>query len=478
MASVKEMRKTKIVCTIGPASSGSGVLEEMVQAGMDVARLNFSHGSMEEHKGVINRIRRISKAHNRPLAIMQDLPGPKIRTGEVGPEPVVLKKGGNVIITGKKLLCSSQKISVSYAGFVRNVRPGNAILIDDGKIKLRVVDVYRDRKEVMCRVVEGGPLKTHKGVNLPDTDLDIDALTENDKKYMAFGLDSGVDLVALSFVGCAKDILAAKHFMKLKRRTVPIIAKIERRQALSNLDGILEAADGVMVARGDLGVETDLEDVPVVQKKIIHACVLMGKPVITATQMLESMVSSSTPTRAEVADVANAVLDGTDAVMLSEETAVGKYPVNCVRMMKRIALKAEASMGEEDRGGYVKFLADEEIGEKTIQDAITHSAHHAARDVKARAIIACTTTGKTARMVARHRPDCPIIGVSPSEDVLNQLCLTRGVYPARMKVAKNTDEMMREAEKVALKTGLVKKGDTVVITAGYPYTNLLKAYTI
>lgn len=469
---MKRLRKTKVVCTVGPSSSSPKVLRELVLAGMDVARLNFSHGSPEEHIKTIAHLRRISKALNHPVAIMQDLPGPKIRTGAMGTGPVMLKRGRSLVITGKRVQGSSDRISVNYPAFVKKVRPGDSILIDDGAIRLRATSVDRRRNEVRCRVLEGGLLTTHKGINLPDTDLDIGALTEDDKRYIAMGLANGVDMIALSFVGSAMDIYNTRQFITSRGGDVPIVAKIERRQALINLEEILEAADGVMVARGDLGVETDLEVIPLVQKKIIRTCRALSKPVITATQMLESMINSSSPTRAEVADVANAVLDGTDALMLSGETAVGKFPVRTVKLMTDIAYKTESTID------YGKLLAYEEVEESTIQDAITHCANLAARDLRAQAIIACTTTGKTARLVARYRPECPIIGVSQFPAVVNQLCLSWGIHPVGMRPVKSTDEMMVEAERAALRTGLVKRGDTVVITAGYPYTNLLKAYTI
>ncbi|MFQ5862006.1 MAG: pyruvate kinase [Candidatus Brocadiales bacterium] len=472
MPYLKRLRKTKIVCTIGPYSSSPKVLREMVLAGMDVARFNFSHGSPEEHEKAIARLRRISKALNRPIAVMQDLPGPKIRTGGMGPGSVVLNKRGSLIITGKDVQGSPDRFSVNYPGFIKKIRPGASILIDDGAIRLKVTAVDRNRREVRCRILEGGLLRSHKGINLPDTDLDVDALTEDDKKYITIGLALGVDLIAMSFVGNARDIYTTRRFVISKGGNVPIIAKIERRQALDNLEYILEAADGVMVARGDLGVETELEEVPLIQKRVIQSCIVIGKPVITATQMLESMINSPSPTRAEVADVANAVLDGTDALMLSGETAVGRSPVDSVRMMAKIAYKVEGSMD------YKKLLAGEQVEENTIQGAVTHGATLTAMDLKAKAIIACTTTGKTARLVARYRPECPIIGMSPYSNVVNQLCLTWGVYPVKMKEVKSTDDMMNEAERTALKTGMVKSGDTVVITAGYPYTNLLKAYNI
>ncbi|MCQ4574646.1 MAG: pyruvate kinase [Candidatus Brocadiales bacterium] len=469
----KMLRKTKIVCTIGPASSSPKVLRDMALAGMNVARLNFSHGSYEDHAKAIARIRRISASLKRPIAVMQDLPGPKIRTGRMESESVTIRKGGRLVITGKDVEGCSERVSVNFPGFIKKIRPGAAILIDDGKIRLKVTGVRRDKKEISCSVLEGGLLGEHKGVNLPDTDLDIDALTGADRKCVTFGLSQGVDLIALSFVGSARDIHIARRFIASKGGgDIPVIAKIERRQALDNLDEILEAADGVMVARGDLGVETELEDVPLVQKRIIRSCVTMGKPVITATQMLESMVERSSPTRAEVADVANAVLDGTDALMLSEETAVGRFPVRCVRMMDKVARKAESTIDHE------KLLAEEQISEDTIEDAITHGANMAAMDVRARAIIACTNTGKTARLVSRYRSEYQIIGASPYPDVVNRLCVTWGVYPVRMKKVRSADEMMKEAEKAALKTGLVKRGDTIVITAGYPNTNMLKTYRI
>lgn len=468
MPSAKRLRKTKIVCTIGPGSSSPKALRGMVLAGMNVARFNFSHGRPEEHGRTMARLRRISRDLNKPVAIMQDLPGPKIRTGEMRLGSVILKEGTTLVITAKDVQGGPDRFSVNYPMFIRKIRPGATILIDDGKIRLKVAAVDRKRKEIQCRVLEGGLLREHKGVNLPDTDLDLEALTEDDKKHAAFGLAQGVDMIALSFVGSAGDVYNAKRFISSKGYNVPIVAKIERRQALGNLDGILGAADGVMVARGDLGVETELEVVPIIQKRVIQSCVAMGKPVITATQMLESMVSNASPTRAEVADVANAVLDGTDAIMLSEETAVGRYPVDAVRIMAKTAYTVEESIG------YNKLFADEQVVENTIQDAVTHSANLAAMVIKAGAIIACTTTGKTARLVARHRPECPIIGTSPSQDVVNRLCIIRGVYPIRMKMVRNTDQMMKEAERAAIKTGLVKRGDTVVITAGYPQTDLLK----
>lgn len=460
------------MCTIGPGSSGPGVLRRMILAGMDVARLNFSHGSYDDHARALARIRRISRALKRPVAIMQDLPGPKIRTGEMGSGPAPIRKGKNLVITGRDVPGNSERVSVNFPSFIKKARPGTVILIDDGKIRLRVTAVDRRKKEVRCRVLEGGLLKARKGVNLPDTDLELDALTGEDRKCLAFGLSLGVDLVALSFVGSARDVHVARRFMVSRGCSVPIIAKIERRRALENLDAILEAADGAMVARGDLGVETELEEVPLLQKRIIRSCVTMGKPVITATQMLESMVESFSPTRAEVADVANAVLDGTDALMLSEETAVGRFPVECVRTMDKIALKTEGAADHE------KFLVDERIKGKTIQEAVTNGANLAAADVKARAVIACTNTGKTARLVARHRPGHPVIGASPCPNTVNQLCVTRGVYPVKMKKVNSTDGMVREAEKAALKTGLVKRGDTVVITAGYPETNLIKVLAV
>lgn len=472
MTPLKRLRKTKIVCTIGPQSSSPRAIRQMVLAGMDVARLNFSHGNPEEHETAIARIRRISNTLNRPIAVMQDLPGPKIRTGEMGPGTVILKKGGKVVITGNDMQGDTGRFSVNYPGFIKKIRTGARILIDDGAIKLKVTGVNKKREEVHCHIIEGGLLRTHKGVNLPDTDLDVNALTDDDKKYINFGLALGVDLIAMSFVGSARDVHNAREFIISKGGNVPIIAKIERRQALGNLDDILVAADGAMVARGDLGVETELEQVPLVQKRIIRSCIAMGKPVITATQMLESMINSPSPTRAEVADVANAVLDGTDALMLSAETSIGKYPINAVKMMARIASQIEGTID------YKKLFAGGQIKENTIQDAITYGADLAAMVMDARAIIACTTTGKTARLMARHRPKCPIIAMSPSSSVVNQLCVTWGVYPVIMREVRSTDEMMSEAEKVALKTGFVKNGNTVVITAGYPYTNLIKAYTI
>lgn len=471
----KRLKKTKILCTIGPSSRSQEVLREMIKAGMDVARVNFSHGNSEEHIEVMGRLRRLSRALGRPVAIMQDLGGPKIRVGEVRPEPVFLKKGDTVTIVSKKIIGNSHSLSVNYPWLPQKVKPGASILINDGAIRLRAIS--SSKKEMRCRVLQGGLLSSHKGVNLPDTRLDIEALTEKDKRDILLGLKEGVDIIALSFVRNARDIQKARGFISSRGGDVPIIAKIERRQALENLEEIMEEADGVMVARGDLGVETELEEVPLLQKKIIRACNLLGKPVITATQMLESMIKNPSPTRAEATDVANAVLDGTDALMLSGETAVGSYPVEALEAMIRIAYKME---GTTELG---RLLKDELIREDTISDAVTHGACQAAIDLGAVAIIACTRTGKTARLVARYRPPCPIIAATPFQKVVNQLCLTWGVYPVRMKEVRDTDEMIKEAEKAALGTGLVKKGDKVVVTARHPFTqrgvtNLMKAHVI
>jgi pyruvate kinase len=470
------MRPTKIVCTIGPASRSPEMIERMARAGMDCARLNLSHGTQDEHREVIDRIRRVEETLKRPIGIMIDLPGPKIRVGDIGDERIELVEGEKVdlIASGRTGEAStrSKTIPISYPPLAREVSPGHRIFISDGTIELAVEKVSGD--VVATRVVEGGVVTSKKGVNFPDTALSTPSLTKKDEEDLAFGLASEVDWISVSFVRSAADVTRVKETIASSGKHARVIAKIEKAEAVSDIEAIIQAADGLMVARGDLGVETPLEEVPLVQKRLIHLANAAGKPVITATQMLESMVQEQRPTRAEVADVANAVIDGTDAVMLSEETAVGKNPALVVSIMARIAAAAVATFPEH------WALAAHPTREDHITPAVCHAAYHAAGTLNAVAIITPTSSGTTPRLVARHKPRQPVIALSADIQTVRQLTLTFGVIPRQAAFAGNVEDMTRAAREEAVKTGLVKLGDLVVITAGLPggkpgTTNLIKA---
>lgn len=467
------MPRTKIVCTIGPASRSPEKLEHLIAAGMNVARLNFSHGSHEEHEEVIVRLREIAARLGRPLAILQDLAGPKIRIGEIATGTVHLQADARFILTTEAVPGDAHRVSITYPALPRDVRPGDTLLLNDGALELSVEETRED--EVICRVVVGGPLSSHKGINVPTRSLRVPSITEKDRDDLAFGLERGVDYVALSFVRSSADVLQARRLMAERGRIVPLIAKIEKHEALAHIDEIIEVVDGIMVARGDLGVETPLEKVPLVQKMLIHKCNRAGKPVITATQMLRSMVNNPRPTRAEVTDVANAILDGTDAVMLSEETAVGKYPVEAVQMMVRIAEDAESGFP------FSAWTSRLEPGEPvSLPEAVSRAACALAENIRARSIITFTQSGSTARLVAKYRPRPPILAPTPLEETYRRLALIWGVIPILSETTQTTDEMMEKAFAAARRAGLVKRGDTVVITAGVPLgipgtTNLIKA---
>ncbi len=466
------MRKTKIVCTIGPASRSEAVLAKLMDAGMNVARLNFSHGSHQEHGETIARIRAVAREKGLPIAVLQDLSGPKIRVGNVAAGTVVLQAGQTFTLTVEDVPGDEQRVSVPFHGFPTAVKKGDRILLADGSIELQVVETRR--KEVVCEVVVGGELSSKKGINLPGSSLKIKAFTEKDRKDLEFGLEQGVDYVAMSFVRTQGDVLEVKELMTRRGRSVPVIAKIEKHEALDHIDEIIAVVDGIMVARGDLAVETALERVPVVQKELILKCNRAGKPVITATQMLKSMVDNPRPTRAEANDVANAVLDGTDAVMLSEETTVGRYPVEAVRTMARIIEATESS----DMASWHAFQPAFDTP-ATIQQAVSRGAFEIAKDVAAAAILTPTHSGSTARMVSAFRPGQPIVALSPKENVVRGLNLIWGVYPLLTREYDNALDMEKQIRQAALKSGLVQKGARVVITAGIPVgkagtTNLIK----
>src|SRR5213594_4300817 len=451
------MRRTKIVCTIGPASQSETVLKGLIQAGMDVARLNFSHGDYAFHARIIKRIRRLAQRLRRPVAILQDLQGPKIRVGPIEGDRARLQTGRRFVLTTRKIFGNGQIVSVNYRRLHRLIKKGDRILLGDGEIELEAVSLKPE--EVACKIMVGGVLSSHKGIHFPQGSLDLPSLTSRDRRDLAFGIEQGVDLVALSFVRGHEDILDARREIKKKGAHIPIIAKIEKHEALDHIDEILEEVDGIMVARGDLGLEIAPEKIPAMQKMMIRKANVLGKPVITATQMLRSMVQNPRPTRAEVADIANAVLDGTDALMLSEESAAGDYPVEAVRVMAEVAEETEQIL--EPR---YQFAG----GKKRVPEAISFAAISLARDLQVEAFLIPTSSGSTARMIARYRPSHPIIAISPDPQTVKMLCLVWGVYPVAVRGFQSTDVMLRVAQKKALQLGFVKRGDLVAITAGLP----------
>jgi pyruvate kinase len=469
-------RRAKIVCTIGPASSTEAVLRDLLRLGMDVARLNFSHGTHEEHARVIERLRRAAARAGRTVCILQDLQGPKMRTGRLrGRTPVMLKEGSRVTLTPRDLPGTASLISTSFTGLAQEVRPGARILLADGLIELEVKGVRGD--DVECEVINGGPLGEHKGINLPGTALSIPSLTEKDRKDLEFGLKHGVDIVALSFVRTAGDVLETKRLIGLRRDDVPVIAKLEKPQAIDHLEEILEAADGVMVARGDLGVEMLPEQVPIIQKHIVRRAAEWRKPVITATQMLESMIENPRPTRAEASDVANAIFDGTDAVMLSAETASGKYPRETVAMMARIIAETEAHIRDapvHQRRRHRQALS--------IAETICESVAHAAEDLAMRAIAVYTETGATARLVSKYRPQAPVIAFAHRAAVCNRLNLYWGVQPVASKHVRSAEAMVRQAERDLVRRGRVRPGDVMAVVSGTRgasgSTNLMRLHVV
>jgi pyruvate kinase len=471
------MRRTKIVCTIGPASESPEMLRELIRAGMDVARLNFSHGTYDEHRTRIERIRAAAAEVGKHVGIMLDIKGPKIRTGKIAGGQVELTEGAEIRLTAEPLeVGTAERVSISYPGLVEDVHPGAPIRIDDGLIGLVVERV--EGQDIVCRVTNGGVLKDHKGINVPGVPLRISSITEKDVADIRFGIEYGVDFIAASFVRKAGDVLEVRRVLEEAGYEAEIIAKIETREALDRLEEIIEVADGLMVARGDLGVEIATEDVPLAQKRMIMLCNRVGKPVITATQMLDSMQRNPRPTRAEASDVANAIFDGTDAIMLSGETAAGRYPLEAVRTMARIAERAEQALQEQEvpdrRGTRV---------ERTVTDVIGHAVQTMAADLQPSAIIAATASGHTARMISKHRPATGIVAATPDERVARRLALSWGVYPVVIPDVTDTDELLEAAVQGALESGLVRRGDLVLIVAGVPVgqrgtTNLVKVHTI
>ena len=470
------VRRAKIVCTIGPGTSSRSRLKELVDAGMNVARLNFSHGTHDEHRQVAAHLRDISGECKQPIGILVDLSGPKIRLGEVEGDMFTVTRGDEIVLTSEPVVGTSSRISVSYPHLGEDVRIGDPILIADGTIRARVVALQEG--DVVCRIEKGGKLSRHKGVNFPLTPLRVPSLTDKDRDDLNIALELGAEFIALSFVRHADDVKLLRTLVEQSDHQPMLVAKIEKQEALANFDAILDVADAIMIARGDLGVETDLARVPVVQKELIRRARTSAKPVITATQMLESMVDHPMPTRAEVADVANAILDGTDAVMLSEETAIGEYPIETVNMMSEIIGQTEAS---DDAAAGVRRAVDRQ--DFSVTEALGNAAAVISHDLDMSAILVSTATGRTARAVSRFRPNAPILAGTPNRTVARQLTLSWGVVPLLLPQVHSTDELVDEALAAANTTSLVAAGDRVLITAGVPFgtgegTNLLMVRTL
>ena len=499
--SLSRMKRTKIVCTIGPASESKTKIEQMVKSGLNVARLNFSHGTYKHHAMLIKNIRSVSDKLDEPIAILQDLQGPRIRIGGVAKEGIRVEAGEEIYLVPENFKISLKNIStfipIQYPDLYKDVKPKDPILVDDAKIELEVVEIKN--KAIRCKVKIGDVINSHKGMNFPKSEITTPAVTDKDKQDLKFGLEQSVDFVALSFVKDAQDIIGLrktihqlearlgqrqKDFKKPKRSGnwpgthTKIIAKIERPEAVKNFEEILAAADGIMVARGDLGLEIPLEDLPLIQKKIVRRCVEEAKAVIVATQMLDSMIRYPVPTRAEVSDVANAILDGTDAIMLSGETATGKYPLKAVRVMSKIANEVEKTEIAEHHK-----IQDSLKKLGGVTETVSYAVQKIANDLSAKLIVCATTSGFTARSISKYRPQINIIALAASPKTKNQLCLSWGVRPYYIKFESSFDELVKQTKNLCHTKKLVKKGGIAVIAAGHPFgylgqTNLVKVETI
>ena len=471
------MRKTKIICTMGPATDNIEVLRAMARAGMNVARFNFSHGSHEEHKQRIDRVKAVREEYNLPIALLLDTKGPEIRTGDMQDGKIFLKKGEQIRLTPRACLGTPSKISITYPDLYQDVQAGTSILIDDGLIELRVEQTQE--QDILCRVLNDGAVSNHKGINVPDVHLSIPYLSDKDKADIQFGIEQGVDFIAASFVRTADDVQQLRMLLDENGGAhINIIAKIENQQGVENIDGIVSLADGVMIARGDMGVEIPAEDVPPIQKMLIKKVASAGKQVITATQMLDSMMKNPRPTRAEVTDVANAIYDGTGAIMLSGETAAGLYPVEAVTMMARIAERTENDIDYRKR-----FFVRTRKANPDITDAICHATCTTAYDLNARDIVTVTKSGRSARMVARYRPSCGIIGCTPTKKVWYQLNLAWGVTPVLLSETNDVFDLFDSALETAKNQGLMQSGDLAVITSGVPIgvsgtTNMIRVQVV
>ncbi|MBF7095917.1 pyruvate kinase [Alkalibacter mobilis] len=470
------MRKTKIVCTLGPASESREMIEKLVESGMNVARLNFSHGSYEEHKKKIDLVKQVSADKECPTAILLDTKGPEIRIKHFSEGKISLEKGDDFILTTSDVAGDRTRVSVTYANLANEVVAGNTILADDGLIKFNVEKV--EGNDIHCTVENGGELSNNKSLNFPDVNIKLPAITQKDIDDIIFGINEDIDVIAASFVRKKEDVLSIRKVLEENGgEHIHIISKIENREGLNNIDEIIDVSDGIMVARGDLGVEVSPEEVPLAQKSIIKKCNQVGKPVITATQMLDSMIRNPRPTRAEVTDVANAIFDGTDAIMLSGETAAGKYPIEAVETMNRIALKTESS------AEYLSKMTHLFTGEISVTNVISHATCSTAEQLNASAIVTATSSGHTARMVSKFRPKSPIIAITDDVRVQRKLSLVWGVKCLVTATFDNTDTLFDESLMIAVEKKLLNNGDLVVISAGVPLgvkgtTNLLKVQTI
>ncbi|RJR31425.1 pyruvate kinase [Candidatus Parcubacteria bacterium] len=494
------MKKTKIVCTIGPATEIKTTLEKMIFAGLNVARLNMSHNTYTHHQMLIKNIREVSKKLNSPVAILQDLQGPRIRVGDVGKEGIQLNNNTivNLVPENFKINLKDAElfVPVQFNELYKYLKPREMILIDDANISLEVLEIKN--KSIKCKVKNGGLLKSHKGMNFPKSMITCPAVTKKDLEDVAFGIKHDVDFIALSFVKDADDVLnlrkkiweLERKFKKIQKKDFKkpekrgkwggihtrIIAKIERKEAVKNFKEILEASDGIMIARGDLGIELPLEDVPMIQKKIIQLCNEAGKPVIVATQMLDSMTNSPIPTRAEVSDIANAILDGTDAIMLSGETATGKYPLNAVHVMKKVALEVESTKMENNKNHSVEK-------DSSVTESVGFAVKNIAKDISAKVIVCSTTSGFTARAISRYKPAVKLLAVTPFEKTWHQLNLSWGVKPYLIPYSHSINDLIKSIRKIVVQEKLAKKGENIVICSSYPFgyigeTNLIKVETI
>ena len=466
---------TKIVCTMGPGLTPA-LIERLIRAGMDIARINRSHGTADEAAKYISTVRELAAGLGRNVAILVDLPGPKYRIGDLKNNSVLLKKGTKIILTKRRIMGDEKILPINFPSLYKDVIPGSSILLDDGAMQLKVLEIRGT--DILCRVVEGGALTPCRGVVVPGAKISEPFLTANLRQNLSFAVEQKADYIALSFVSGAGDVLKIKEILKQKKCEIPLIAKIERAEAVRNLDKILGVSDGIMVARGDLGVEMPLKDIPLIQKEIIRRCNIAGKAVITATQMLESMINAARPTRAEVSDVANAILDGTDAIMLSAETSIGKYPVEAVKTMYDISLVTERHLRHDQiLASFAPFI------ENHSDALISYNACHTAFKLNAKAIVAVTQSGNTARRVSRYRPPMPVIAMTPNQEVVGRLVLYWGVYPFYGETPSSLEHQFEAASDLVKKLGIARAGDLIVITGGIPVgvagtTNLLKVHQV
>lgn len=472
------MKKTKIICTLGPASDNENVLSDLVDAGMNVARLNFSHGTHDEHAQKIAMIKNVRNRKKVPLPIMLDTKGPEFRIKTFATGKIKLKDGDTFTFTTDDIVGDKTRVSVSFSGICEQLFPGDKILLNNGLMVFEVVKV--EKPDVICKTIVGGELSNRKSMFFPDKELDMVYLSEQDKADLKFGVEQGVDFVACSFVSKAQDLIDVRNWLRecgSPDGEIELIAKIESRAGVNNLDSILDVSDGIMVARGDLGVEVPFEELPSIQKSIIKACRIHGKRSITATEMLESMIKQPRPTRAEISDVANAVYDGSSAIMLSGETAAGAYPVEAVKAMSKIAAQAEANTN------YIAYIKDSDYHIEKLSEALAHSACTLAQDIEANVIVVCTRTGGTAKTVSRFRPLIDIIGMTTDDRAYRKLALSWGVIPVMSEEFYSVDVLFHYAKRAAMETGLVKKGDKIVLTGGTPNgksgnSNLINVETV